>query len=948
MFVSTANAACKHTSLSSWRSDNDSHWKLCNDCDEKVNKSSHSMKWQSISNEKHNQKCSVCARTTSSSKHSFSSATCTSAKKCKTCGQTNGKALGHNWKEVITKVATCSEKGKKYSYCTRCLDKTKETDVAKSDHVASSKWTYESSYHYKLCTMCKQKISSTMESHNVKNGVCKTCSYSDKTACKHPNQKEVNLKVATCAQNGEKRYICSDCGYESEIVKTDKSPHGKIGGIVVKSTKALSIKGNTYNYGVHYKQCLVCKQKLLIHALDSSGKCTDSSCDFGKGGCNHKFDKYILENSKHYQICIYCNEREEVGHIYSAKAGYSSDKNGHYTHCVVCDAVNPEYLPHYMVDVKCNVCGWICENHEYVLSDKKGILKCNICGSTTINPDDCEHNIVMTSDSYGHYSACTECGFKDMYTKGKEDVTKYGAHTYGENVDLCNGKHSKKCKYCDYEFVSVHTYADDLDNLYPTCTGCGSQNVNANQSVFDKVIEFDIESKDDVKLLQEKLLALGYDEVGEPDGIMGKNTRKAMSNFLNDQGSSRIIEENSDINSEVYTLLYNCDETKEQAEVRKNKALFDKLVKKLDLGIVTENERVLICQLKLKELGYFVGSVSGTASEDTELAIKKFFEINGFDMSKYNVSKFSTDMLEEIINCDTTYVQAIENFSTLVLNGTIKFDLANNSTQCEMLQSTLSALGYFTGTVNGEFDKSTINAFNHLCQDLGLVGSDGNTLWISKKEQLNDISFEIFKAAVTTTENGLEKIEIEAGSSLMDVVVALDNYTGTHGFKYKQVDIPASPDDLETRYDFDGESGLYKPGKYYAIDCAEAVTSVLYLYAEANGNKKMADYFNKKEDGYGMGSYAGAYIGVGKKLKNGGSDEYFELIELKNAQPGDIIVYAGNSEHVEFCAQEGIESEKPQVYNWGNSKDIMHYGTTETSKRNPSTIKYVLRLKDNM
>ena len=48
-----------------------------------------------------------------------------------------------------------------------------------------------------------------------------------------------------------------------------------------------------------------------------------------------------------------------------------------------------------------------------------------------------------------------------MYnSKGKVDTTKYGAHRFGETVDLCNGKHGKICDDCNYKSEDVHIYMD--------------------------------------------------------------------------------------------------------------------------------------------------------------------------------------------------------------------------------------------------------------------------------------------------------------------------------------------------------------------------------------------------------------------------------------------------------------------------------------------------------
>lgn len=66
--------------------------------------------------------------------HDFSAATCTTAKTCKICKESEGEALGHKWN-----TPTC----KTFKTCTRC----KKTEPEKGDH------TYKNGY----CTVCDKK-----------------------------------------------------------------------------------------------------------------------------------------------------------------------------------------------------------------------------------------------------------------------------------------------------------------------------------------------------------------------------------------------------------------------------------------------------------------------------------------------------------------------------------------------------------------------------------------------------------------------------------------------------------------------------------------------------------------------------------------------------------------------------------------------------------------------
>ena len=950
----------------------------------------------------HYKLCTMCKQKISST---LASHTIGSDGKCK-CGYKNSSggtttACKHpNMREVITVEATCTKEGSKKSVCSTCGYETKATTIAKVNHKESSTWTYESAYHYKLCTMCKQKMSATIASHTIgSDGKCK-CGYKNSsggttTACKHPNMREVITIEATCSREGKKKSVCSACGYETSLITIPKIDH-----------VYMWVKGETEHYqrcafnnscpiikrDVHKfndeNECTICGYKpkcfhnnIVPATCKEYKKCADCKKILGEKLPHNYGTAYIQDGDKHYQVCQECgdkskkekhdikefaiiktatcmNEGEQKGtcllckceviekldkekHAYSKEAGFSSDYKGHYSHCKWCDAVNPKYEEHKGMTngSQCTVCGYVCKNHIYEFKNNDNI--CKVCGYKYLNAKDneCKHEYNMLRDMYGHYRTCSKCGHKDMYTKGAVDNKKYGAHTYGEALDLCNGKHMRVCKYCDYKLITKHAYGNKIygtgeEFLYKVCPTCKAQNPIGIQESNMISYEFDVNSKELAKKLQQKLFDLGYKEVGTVDGAIGNNTLKALNELLKNMGSSRVLKNKSEITNEIYTLLMNCKETKNQSIERIEGKTFDNYYEKIKKGTATDIERIIACQIALKRAGYYNGESNGKSTIDLENAIRTFFELRGRDFNGYKVEDLTLEMIMTILNNRETLVARMENFIEDLVDGTQKFDLANNKTQCKLIEDTLNRLGYKAGKADGEFSKDTVKAFNHLCQDLGIIGPDGNTFIIKNVEELKNIPIDLFKTTLTTEQKGLSKIEIPKGATLIETIIALDNYTSSHGFKYAQLDIPASPDETTIRTNFDGEGGLYTPGEYYAIDCAEAVTSAIYLYAKANGNEEMADYFDKCVDGDGMGSYAGAY----------GENKYLEKVDPKDARPGDILVY---DKHVEFLAQNGHGNGYPLVYNWGNSEHIMHAGEPDLqNKRNPANVKYILRVKE--
>lgn len=91
-------------------------------------------------------KCKTCGVTSGSAKgHSYVAATCSSPKKCKVCGATSGSALGHkygSWRTVV--AATCTSGGMRQRVCTTCNNAVTQQGIAPTGH----------SYKNSKCSAC--------------------------------------------------------------------------------------------------------------------------------------------------------------------------------------------------------------------------------------------------------------------------------------------------------------------------------------------------------------------------------------------------------------------------------------------------------------------------------------------------------------------------------------------------------------------------------------------------------------------------------------------------------------------------------------------------------------------------------------------------------------------------------------------------------------------------
>lgn len=118
--------------------------------------------------------CTTCGgtktETISAYGHNYGSATCTSAKICKTCGATSGSALGHNWNGgAVTTAATCTTKGVKTYTCNTCGGKKTESIPATGHN-----WANATCINPRTCKTCGA-TEGNVASHTVNNEICSIC-----------------------------------------------------------------------------------------------------------------------------------------------------------------------------------------------------------------------------------------------------------------------------------------------------------------------------------------------------------------------------------------------------------------------------------------------------------------------------------------------------------------------------------------------------------------------------------------------------------------------------------------------------------------------------------------------------------------------------------------------------------------------------------------------------
>ena len=226
---------------------------------------------------------------------------------------------------------------------------------------------------------------------------------------------------------------------------------------------------------------------------------------------------------------------------------------------------------------------------------------------------------------------------------------------------------------------------------------------------------FEGSTGEEVRLLQENLRMLGYDDI-ETDGNFTSATENAVKKFQLENN----INDTGIVNQETWELI------EEKVEDLNRNIRFEEL-KEGSTGL-----DVITLQEKLRIVKDFFGSVTGSFGPSTTEAVKSFqsrnnLPVNGivdsqtWDLLMSQTSGSIIDNLMAVPVVDTNNIQ-----TTNVLNRpTLR--LGDRGTEVSNLQRILKELMYYDGTIDGIFGNSTnvaVRTFqtnNRLTAD-GIVG----------------------------------------------------------------------------------------------------------------------------------------------------------------------------------------------------------------------------------
>lgn len=231
-----------------------------------------------------------------------------------------------------------------------------------------------------------------------------------------------------------------------------------------------------------------------------------------------------------------------------------------------------------------------------------------------------------------------------------------------------------------------------------------------------------------VTALQQKLKNLGY-YTGTVDGDYGDGTVKAVKAFQSRNGLTA-----DGVAGEATLKLIHSGNAKKAATPSPKPTATPKPTSSA-LRIGSTGAKVKSMQQRLKALGYYTGSVDGTFGEGTRKALVAFQKANGLSAdgvagtATLNKLHSSSAKSAVSVSSNATSRPAMRTYVASTLSSYRYLQQGSRGSDVKKLQQRLKDLGYFSGSVSGDFGADTevaLRAFqerNGLWVD-GVAGED--------------------------------------------------------------------------------------------------------------------------------------------------------------------------------------------------------------------------------
>ena len=198
-----------------------------------------------------------------------------------------------------------------------------------------------------------------------------------------------------------------------------------------------------------------------------------------------------------------------------------------------------------------------------------------------------------------------------------------------------------------------------------------------------------------VTTLQNRLIELGWMD-GKADGTFGGATEAAVKAF---QKKTSGLWDDGIAGPDTLKALYSSSAAKSSSPV-------SSIGKTLESGSTGDAVRAL--QKRLKTLGYLSGSVDGSFGAATEAAVKAFQSNNGLSAD----GKAGTATLNALYSSDAVTASGSSSggSSSGSSSSSVTLEEGSTGTAVKQLQQKLKNLGYYSGSVDGNYGSGTVAA----------------------------------------------------------------------------------------------------------------------------------------------------------------------------------------------------------------------------------------------
>lgn len=308
----------------------------------------------------------------------------------------------------------------------------------------------------------------------------------------------------------------------------------------------------------------------------------------------------------------------------------------------------------------------------------------------------------------------------------------------------------------------------------------------------------------------------------------------------------------------------------------------------------SEGQAVKNVQQRLKELGYYTGSVDGVFGSGTEQAVRSFQSVNGLNvdgvvgsrtLSKLNSSSAikkpkATAKPTAKPNVYATNRPTPKSYTPSELNKYRYLQLGSSGSDVTRLQNRLKELGYFNGTVNGYFGEDTkaaVEAFQKRNGEWvdGVAGEDTQTTLFSdqalpysgssSEKASNVVASSATSSAVRTLRSGMSGDDVKAlQTRLQELYYYTGKATGTYD---ATTELAVKVFQQKNNLQVDGVAGsttlslIYSASALYGPTLAPSPTAFVASGTLQSGSMG-EEVYRLQERLYDLGYYNGKIDGI--------------------------------------------------------------------------------------